>query len=643
MKRIIIKKVGSIDIDNNSHYVNFHKGLNVITGDRETGKSTILEIIDYCFGKSDNESIPKTITQITKWHFLVCELGESVFLLSRNSTKTTQFILSNLKSELVNYYDIISNSKTTNWNEVNRILFAKHGIEVSTLKDNTTNKERNITYRNCLSLCIQRDTDVLRKDTLFYRMDNENKKRSFNLELPLLCGLVNFNFFKQYDELNNYRKQIEKLKDRIRNYNDDEELSEIRNLISILFLETNNNINVDTITDKDSYMMYKKDLNNFDPYHSKSLDKLSDVKSMILQYETLINEMNYKLRQIEEQSLGLKELSNKFSEVQEKSMIIEDIIEDLNFDESLQIKFNNLRGILNEELSKINVNKSNNLEYEKYKIKKEMKEVEKKRSYALNIYKELRIQHDEDSNYVNKMKNLYKLEAKIEDKFDSYNNYLNSMKGSLNNYETKAYNLERKLEVEKDELSEKLEMLENSISSYINEDIKGFYPEFEHKNKKIGFDLKKMNCYYETNENKVYLPGWGSDNNSLFAHVASTLAFQRTLSNYETCIPSFLIFDQLSRPYFPDTLDMQSSKDMRTLKQIFEVISRVIHEIEVNTENTLQVIIIEHANEGMPQFYLDSKIKDDAGNLITFTDGNKYINEKILKTDIFVEERKKKK
>lgn len=64
MKRIIIKKVGSIDINYNSHSVNLHEGLNIITGDRETGKSTILEIIYYCFGKSNNESIPQTITTI---------------------------------------------------------------------------------------------------------------------------------------------------------------------------------------------------------------------------------------------------------------------------------------------------------------------------------------------------------------------------------------------------------------------------------------------------------------------------------------------------------------------------------------------------------------------------------------------------
>lgn len=148
-----------------------------------------------------------------------------------------------------------------------------------------------------------------------------------------------------------------------------------------------------------------------------------------------------------------------------------------------------------------------------------------------------------------------------------------------------------------------------------------------------------MSCYYETNEEKVYLSGWGSDNNVLFAHVASILAFQRTLANYETCIPSFVIFDQLSRPYFPDSLDIEKSKDMISLRQIFEMISRVIKEIDSNTSNSLQIIAIEHANEGMPESYLKSKIKDDKGNFITFRNGIKYIDENVIKTDVFENER----
>lgn len=41
--------------DNESYEVNFKDGLNLITGPISTGKSTILELIDYCLGKKNHK------------------------------------------------------------------------------------------------------------------------------------------------------------------------------------------------------------------------------------------------------------------------------------------------------------------------------------------------------------------------------------------------------------------------------------------------------------------------------------------------------------------------------------------------------------------------------------------------------------
>lgn len=643
MRRITLKKVGSIDINNNIHHINLHKGLNVITGDRETGKSTILQIIDYCFGKSTNDSIPKTITKITTWHFIVCVLGDASFLLARHSTSSSRFVLSNLKKDETNYFDIINNSKKIDWNETNRLIFEKNGIEAETLFDYATKQDKRITFRNCISLCLQRDDDVTSKDVLLYRLNNENKKRSFKAEFPLLAGMIDFNFYKEYDELLSYNREIDKLKNRINNYKEDEELSEIKSLIKTLFLETNNNIDIDIIDNKESYLKLKRNLDIFDPYDSKAIDSIKEIKYNLTKYEKHLSELNYKLRQIELQTQSFNEISYKLNESQEKAMIIEDIIEDLRLDDSIYKSFSSLRRVVNEELSKININKNNNLEYEKIKIRKEIKIVQEKRKEILAIYNNLLSQNIEQSNYVDKIKNLYRLESQIEAKFDVFENYLNDMKNKLHEYENKVSILEPKLNLKKDDLNQRKKMFEENVSTYMNEDVKDFYPEFEHKSKKIGFSLDKLSCYYETSEERVYLSGWGSDNNVLFAHVASILSIQRTLSNYGSCVPSFIVFDQLSRPYFPDSIDIQKSKDMISLNQIYDVILRVIKEVSNNTNDMLQVIVLEHANEGMSKSYLESKIKDDNGNLITFTNGIKYIDESIIMTSIFDDERKSKK
>ena len=51
----LIEFIGLLDKNGKPHGVTLHPGLNVITGRSATGKSSIIEIFDYCMGE-----LPKT-------------------------------------------------------------------------------------------------------------------------------------------------------------------------------------------------------------------------------------------------------------------------------------------------------------------------------------------------------------------------------------------------------------------------------------------------------------------------------------------------------------------------------------------------------------------------------------------------------
>ena len=55
---ITIKKIIIFNENGKSRDIEFEDGLNIITGDSKTGKSAIIEIIDYCLFSS-RSSIPK--------------------------------------------------------------------------------------------------------------------------------------------------------------------------------------------------------------------------------------------------------------------------------------------------------------------------------------------------------------------------------------------------------------------------------------------------------------------------------------------------------------------------------------------------------------------------------------------------------
>ncbi|MDQ1193802.1 hypothetical protein QE419_002568 [Brevundimonas vesicularis] len=94
----------------------------------------------------------------------------------------------------------------------------------------------------------------------------------------------------------------------------------------------------------------------------------------------------------------------------------------------------------------------------------------------------------------------------------------------------------------------------------------------------------------------------GSDQNYLAIHIALNFALQRYLEWVRAPVPGVLIFDQISRPYFPSTEgqkrdelsissgDDYEDEDIRAMRQHMEFLFA-----EVKRRTGLQVILIEHA------------------------------------------------
>lgn len=96
----------------------------------------------------------------------------------------------------------------------------------------------------------------------------------------------------------------------------------------------------------------------------------------------------------------------------------------------------------------------------------------------------------------------------------------------------------------------------------------------------------------------------GSDQNYLAIHIALNFALQRYLEKVRAPVPGVLIFDQISRPYFPSTEGQKrdelaisadgdpedEDEDIRAMRQHMEFLFA-----EVDRRDALQVILIEHA------------------------------------------------
>ncbi|TOQ63113.1 AAA family ATPase, partial [Vibrio parahaemolyticus] len=76
-----IEQIGVIDKKGACHIVPLKEGVNIITGRSSTGKSALIEIVDYCFGSSDFTIPDGVITKHAEIYFLLLKLENSKLLL----------------------------------------------------------------------------------------------------------------------------------------------------------------------------------------------------------------------------------------------------------------------------------------------------------------------------------------------------------------------------------------------------------------------------------------------------------------------------------------------------------------------------------------------------------------------------------
>lgn len=116
---------------------------------------------------------------------------------------------------------------------------------------------------------------------------------------------------------------------------------------------------------------------------------------------------------------------------------------------------------------------------------------------------------------------------------------------------------------------------------------------------KIDVNLRTLSVSIGTPPHREEMRSIGSDENYLTLHVAVLLAFHRIFAQRQRPVPGFLLFDQLSRPYYPPdpfgALDSEevvtsAQPEVASLKQYFDVLFK-----ETARGEGLQVLVLEHA------------------------------------------------
>ena len=640
----IIHKILIFGSSTEVRQVQFEAGLNIITGDSKTGKSTLIEIVDYCFF-STRSTIPKgIIDDFGELFAIVLKLSKKYISIARPNFKTSKRGIVYLKIETNDrFLENLSKDYFTSLEEKNlkdaQVEVEKHlGLSVQDTRLDFEDDKRNagkVTLRSMASFLFQHQNIVANKHSIFYRFDDINKRNKTIADYPILIGWANDEYFQTARELELKKKQlkaelrfVEKQK-----MTDEQLLENLRTRLSSYYVfigkELEENLDLKELK-KLSENLPRVSMNSFSDSNIQR-----EIESLNQQRFELQDKLSEKEILLSQSSIT-KDLSNSYIDrlhridtVLDKTSNKKDILKcpvcENDVTENLQNVVNLIdsRKKLYEELSKIETYKNDKTG--QIEFLQNERDTLKRKINKLSI--EIQKLEDQDGEFQKnksliEQANILKGETKAKiERLLEQNSLLN---GSSELEELNAaiailqeklagYDLDQKIKKEEVYLSKRMTEICNKLDF-----------EKELKPGKLQFDFKDFTFYYHFNEiEKISLSEMGSGANWLACHLSIFIALLNlNCVSKGSSIPAFLMIDQPSQVYFPraykkeDNLVGNVDENIKQVKNIFKVIEAELKIIKKACGFMPQIIVMDHADEPEFEPFIRKRWKKEGDKLI---------------------------
>lgn len=592
--------------------------VNIIVGDSKTGKSALIDIVDYCLGSGSCHIASGVIRENVYWFAVEVDFGQDTYLLARQNpdikqvSSVSEMYLAKVQDEFLPSFDDIY--PNTNVEAVRLFLAAKIGLHenVQIPDDGGTRDPLPVSFLHCRQYCYQPQSLIAINERLFYHTMDNFQFQALKDAFPYLVGAVRDDVLVIEQQIKALSKEQRSLK---RSKREREEIAnEQSNLVYSLLEEakTFGLISFSTIETINDPIGLMQEVLKWTPSDVKVLSQ-TNVETEIQKLVSQRNLLNERLGEIQEKLSVASRYQN----------------EGVLYQNELKLQHQRLKSIellpneeictcplCNQQISE-HMPKVQEILSSFHKISSALEETqqqtERTQKYVAELINEEAAIKEQISQTEASIHALYKQNAQARRQRD-----LNVQRGKV--IGRISLFLEKLQVSEHDNLDEEIERLEKEIgklkakiskstkeellaaktaviNSYMNQDWKRSL-DLEDEDAIVYFDSKQMQIYSISREEEKYVPldQMGSGANWLGMHLLIHFALHKFFVKNDRPIPHFLMLDQPSQIYFPS--DGGECKDVdavkRTLKFIFDRTN------EMNGE--FQVILTEHANFKEPEF-----------------------------------------
>lgn len=195
--------------------------LNVITGDSGTGKSAIINIIDYCFGRDECPIPARVIRDAVRWYALLLQFGNAQVFVARAApvppylTNSEIFYAVGETVEIPAMARLVPNANSASINDfLTRMMGVSPNLNVPPTGQTRNSLEATLKHAKFLS--FQYQDEIAKKDLLFHRQGESYVFLAIKDTLPYFLGAVEEDQIKIRHELQEARRAVRSLEKRLK-------------------------------------------------------------------------------------------------------------------------------------------------------------------------------------------------------------------------------------------------------------------------------------------------------------------------------------------------------------------------------------------------------------------------------------------
>jgi hypothetical protein len=587
--------------------------VNIITGESKSGKSALIEIINYCLASSGCD-IPEGIIRDTVSYFAISlsfNDSETTFIARENpnvkgiQASTTVCLIRNNGERIPDLEEINSN---LNIDALKDFLTRKIGIsENINVPDSLTREPLKANFKHSRFYCYQPQYLVADPYQLFYNQNKEFVPQSIKDTLPYFLGAINENSLAVESEITQLKKNLNRLlrekreSEKIKSEGISQAFSLIEEAKEIGILEKSAN----PLNQKDAYEYlgyvanweYKpltvkaensviKELIDKRGQLKTELSKILDNKKAATDY--LKNSFGYsseaKQQEVRLESINLyndsqdstvcplcdSHLANPTPTIENINSALTNIREDLKFTKAESPRIQSY---------------IDSVESQYHTIETELKKIEKSISalYVENekarTVRDLNIRRGKIIGRVS----LFMESIVLDQETESIDSKIENLKGKI---------IELEKTVDSDNERELLLSILNKINLQMSKWVEGLDVEYEEN--PIRFDINRLTMFIDSDTKPIALPQIGSGANWVAYHLLIVFALHKHFIQNNRPVPNFIIIDQPTQVYYPPEKSnkvVEISADEIAVNKMFDFMFNVVSSLTPK----LQVIITDHA------------------------------------------------